>query len=235
MKKILILPVSVGGGHFKVAQVLKKAFLRKSLDLEINIEDALARVSWPLRFLYKNIYSFFIDHWPLNHLYNYAYRKSKEDTPYTRIWHKFVIFCYLSLARGLKKFIWEYKPDLIICLHPFSLELISVWRKEGKIKCPLTTVVTDLAPHRLWAFSFVDQYYVATEEIKKLFLEIGISGNKIKVTGIPLDAEFYQDLDKKRIINELGLSEKRKTILVLCRRLKFRTLKRVLLNLFIPK
>lgn len=60
-KRILILPVSVGGGHLRVAQALKEAFLKKlGEDIEINIEDALAHVAWPLRFFYRNVYFFIL-------------------------------------------------------------------------------------------------------------------------------------------------------------------------------
>jgi len=229
-KKILILPISVGGGHFKVAQALEDAFLKKS-GFEVQIEDALDHVAWPLRFLYKNVYSFFINHWPLSRLYGYAYRKGREVTAYTRAWHWSVMSCFLLLSRGLEKFTLEYRPDLIICLHPFLLELISVWKKKGKIKSPLVTITTDLMPHRLWIFPIVDQYYVGTKEIKEFFLENGILQDKIKVTGLPLDSKFYKELDRDKIVDKLGLSQDKRTILILCRRLGFKNLKETLLGL----
>ncbi len=229
-KKILILPISVGAGHFRVAQALKNAFLKKSR-FEVQIEDALDHVAWPLRFLYKNVYSFFINHPPLDRLYGYAYRRGREVTAYTRAWHWLVISCFLLLSRGLEKFILEYRPDLIVCVHPFLLELISCWKKKGKIKSPLVTITTDLMPHRLWIFSIVDQYYVGTKEIEEVFLENGILQDKIKVTGLPLDPKFYKELDKDKIADKLDLSQDKKTVLILCRRLGFKNLRKVLFGL----
>lgn len=231
MRKILILPISVGGGHFKVAQALKDAFLKKSTDFEIDIEDALNHVAWPLRFLYRNVYFFYISHFPFSLHYRRAYRKSKRDTAYVRAWHWFFISCFLFLSKGLRRYILDFKPDLIIPVYPLPLELISIWKKRSEIKCPLVSITTDLVPHRLWIFPNVDQYYVGTEEIKELFLEYAISRDKIKVTGIPLYPKFYKELDKDEILNNLGLSRDKKTVLVLCRRLRFKDLRKVLLDL----
>ena len=51
-------------------------------------------------------------------------------------------------------------------------------------------MLTDFGLHKNWIHRGVDKYYVASENLRLDMMEKGISGDKIKVTGIPIDARF---------------------------------------------
>jgi len=90
-----------------------------------------------------------------------------------------------------------------------SIKPASCWGSPAKrrnlLKGKLINVVTDFRVHSFWYAPGADYYLVAGELAQTDLIKKGVPKDKIKVTGIPIDAKFAQALDKEAIRKELGL------------------------------
>ena len=120
-----------------------------------------------------------------------------------------------TISKKLIPLIVEEKPDLIISTHPFSTEMISHLKKNENLSIPLVCIMTDYAPHRTWLSPNVDSYVVANEEMIEPMEEMGVEKNKIHPFGIPVDNDFFNFVNKKDELRNLGLKEDLPTILIM--------------------
>lgn len=119
------------------------------------------------------------------------------------------------MALKLNKLLQNYKPDLIICTHPFGSQMCSYLKKKNKISCKIATIMTDFAPHDQWLIgnNFIDYFFVSHIGMKKMLEEKNIPSEKIFATGIPLSNKFLKHYNKEEILNKLGLQPTKKTVL----------------------
>lgn len=139
-------------------------------------------------------------------MYNTANRKSLN---------KVVEVVNNIISKKLIPLLDEEKPDLIISTHPFSTEMISHLKKNENLSIPLICIMTDYAPHRTWLSPNVDAYVVANKEMIAPMEEMGVEKNKIHPFGIPVDNDFFNFVDKKDELKNLGLREDLPTILIM--------------------
>jgi len=209
LSKILIVYNSAGSGHKRVAQAIFKEFSIKFKD--VKIIDALDYTNSFFKFIYTDGYFFLSAYLP-------------------KIWRFFFYLCenrLLSLfvdfirfyanrlnSKKLNKFLIKERPDIVIGTHFFINEVISFLKKRGSIKSYLISVITDFCAHRFWIQEGVDLYIVGTKETKKESVKKGVSEDKIKILGIPVDRKFYAPQDKRFLCEGLGLREDMFTILI---------------------
>ena len=120
-----------------------------------------------------------------------------------------------TISKKLIPLIAEEKPDLIISTHPFSTEMISHLKKNENLSIPLICIMTDYAPHRTWLSPNVDSYVVANEEMIEPMEEMGVEKSKIHPFGIPVDNDFFNFVNKKDELKNLGLRDDLPTILIM--------------------
>jgi processive 1,2-diacylglycerol beta-glucosyltransferase len=118
------------------------------------------------------------------------------------------------LSFKIKKLINELKPSVIVCTHPFPVQMLSNLRRKGRVNIPIVAVVTDYAVHPLWTFASLDAYVVPHEFLKLEAIEKGFSGDIIYPLGIPVSTNFLKKRDKSEILTELGLEEKLTVLLM---------------------
>ena len=87
----------------------------------------------------------------------------------------------------------------------------------GKINTKVATVITDYGddPYNEWIaeHEYVDYIFVAHSEIRNKLIEKKVNSNKIFDTGIPVSDRFLKNYNKSEILNTLGFTENKKTIL----------------------
>jgi len=109
----------------------------------------------------------------------------------------------------------EFDPDHIICTHYLPAETVGKCRRKGKLRSPVSVVLTDYDIHTMWVQDGVDQYYVATDEMAYAMTAKGIGKAGVKATGIPIVPVFSQEYPDKRTMRErLGLRPDPPTVLV---------------------
>lgn len=208
-KHFLIIAASIGSGHVKAAEAVADALKIKYPDAQIHTEDfTMWRVSWATAFM-KACYLFMLRFIP--NLYELMYRFTGGRSGGLSVQSLISAFTARDIAALVKK----YRPEAVICTHPFPAGAAS-WRKKRYPKEFLyATVITDYSVHQMWIYPNTDCYFVAREEMKTDLIAARLQPEKVFVTGIPVTSKFHQREDREVILESLGLSPERKTVLLM--------------------
>lgn len=109
----------------------------------------------------------------------------------------------------------EYRPDVIICVHAFCVEMASQLKIKYKMNIPIISLITDFAPHILYVQEGVDKYVVSNEEMVNALEKFGVNKNDVQISGIPIDPVFYNKQSKKELIKKMGLNPQLRTVLLM--------------------
>ena len=94
----------------------------------------------------------------------------------------------------------KWCPHVVVSVHPLTQHIFARILKELKLKdqVPLVTVVTDpcYGFWKGWACDDVSLYLVANEDARDQLLDYGISAEKIKISGMPVNPKF-REVDEK--------------------------------------
>lgn len=209
-KKIVILYAALGGGHFKAAEAIKNYILENKPGCSVEMLDALKYANKAVDKIIINSYVNMARYSP--ELWGNIYKLSAKQ--YSVANFSNAVQRLLSLK--LVKYLNEQKPDIIISTHPFITEMCAILKKKNQVNSKLNVIITDYASHRFWELKpeFIDNYFVANNEIKYKMGFNGIDLNKIHVTGIPVSPAFLKKYDKEKIYEEFGLDKNKKTVLI---------------------
>lgn len=120
----------------------------------------------------------------------------------------------LPQALPLMNLVKDFRPDIILCTHFMPAGVLSWLKGNGKLDAKLGIVVTDFHFHAFWITRAFDWYFVAQEEDKIHMQALGLPGDHIEVTGIPVEPEFSRPVDAAAVLARHGLRPGRPTLLV---------------------
>ena len=208
LRKVLILSASVGAGHLRAAEALEKVFKQTDSISEICNIDVLQYTNPLFRRLYGELYLDMVNAMP--GVFGWIY--DSLDTPWQNEWER------LALDRlntqPLIEFLKNYQPDIAVCTHFLPAEIISWLTAEGEISFPQAIVVTDFDVHAMWLYHHYQRYFVAINETRVHLEKLGITPEKITVSGIPIDPIFAEHKNKIEMREKYGLEKDKLTILV---------------------
>ncbi|XP_019092458.1 PREDICTED: monogalactosyldiacylglycerol synthase 3, chloroplastic-like [Camelina sativa] len=96
-------------------------------------------------------------------------------------------------AKEIEAGLMEYKPDIIISVHPLMQHIplwVMKWQGLHK-KVIFVTVITDLNTcHRTWFHHGVSRCYCPSKEVAKRALVDGLDDSQIRVFGLPVRPSF---------------------------------------------
>lgn len=208
MKRILILSASVGSGHVKAAEALAKAFRADPNVEEVLVDDSLDHTNLLHKQLYSTLYKQLSKQLP--NFLGWWYETS--DDPWVS--DKGRVALDLTQALPLINLVREFKPDSIICTHFMPAGVLSFLIGQGRLEAELGIAVTDFHFHAYWITRAFHWYFVAQEEDKIHMEGLGLPGDRIHVTGIPLEPEFARPVDKSAVLQSLDLDPGLPTLLV---------------------
>lgn len=208
MKRILILSASVGSGHVKAADALAKAFRADPNVEEVLVDDSLDHTNLLHKQLYSTLYKQLSKQLPK--FLGWWYETS--DDPWVS--DKGRVVLDLTQALPLINLVREFKPDSIICTHFMPAGVLSYLIGQGRLEAELGIAVTDFHFHAYWITRAFHWYFVAQEEDKIHMEGLGLPGDRIHVTGIPLEPEFAQPVDRAAVLKSLDLNPDLPTLLV---------------------
>lgn len=148
-------------------------------------------------------------HW-MKYYYWFINRLRPEKSPF--FLNRCIVFC--------KEQFEKWFPHMIISVHPMTQHIFARILKELNLldKIPLVTVVTDpcYGFWKGWACEDVSLYLVANEEAKRQLIDYGISSEKIKISGMPINPKFnpVDESDARDARKAFGLDEERFTVFV---------------------
>ena len=221
-KKVLIMSASTGGGHNRAAKAMKDEIEKKCIDGEnitCEIIDSLKMVNTTM-----------------DKIISSGYEKSAKYTP--KAWggmyklsdvniiakHEFKRNLFNTIMSSkIKKLIRKHKPDVIIGTHPFPMISLSSLKEKYPENNnysslhipPLISVLTDYTAHLTYIQDNIDYYIAGDEYVREVLIEEGIEPEKIKPYGIPVEKSFLEHRDRNIVLEELGLSPDKFTVLVM--------------------
>jgi processive 1,2-diacylglycerol beta-glucosyltransferase len=207
-RKVLILSASAGTGHVRAAEALEKVFRQQPGVGEVRNIDALRFTNKLFRDFYSKLYIQLVQKAPT--VLGWVYNSTDEPWKTDRM--------RLMLDRlntgPLVRFIAKFNPDITVCTHFLPSEIISYLISKGKLNARLSIVVTDFDVHAMWLCRTFNRYFVALEESKVHLQVLGLPGNNITVSGIPIDPAFSVIPDRAKLRAEAGFDNNRPLFLI---------------------
>jgi processive 1,2-diacylglycerol beta-glucosyltransferase len=207
-KRVLILSASAGNGHVRAGAALEKAFAADARVEQVAHEDALKYTNKLFREFYSGLYTKMVRNAPT--LLGYLYRTSDEP------WKNEAVrlqFDRLN-TRALVKLIREFDPHITVCTHFMPAGIISHLIEKKELEAHLSIVVTDMDCHSLWLSRLFHRYFVALDETRAYLENLGLPGERITVSGIPIDPVFAEPIDRDAVRRSYGLDPKKLTLLL---------------------
>lgn len=202
------MSASAGSGHLAAGVALEKAFQADGRVGEVRHEDALKYTNALFREFYSTLYEKLVRNAPT--LLGYFYRTSDEP------WKNEAVrlqFDRLN-TRPLVKFIQEFDPHITVCTHFMPAGIIAHLIEAGELQAHLSIVVTDMDCHAMWLSRVFHRYFVARDEARVHLEELGLPGERITVSGIPIHPQFSQTVDKAEACRRYGLNPEKPILLL---------------------
>lgn len=206
MARIILLTVSHGAAHRRVAAALERALRELDPALDIRTEDML-RHTTPWFRAYYNSYEIPLRYWP--GLWGWIEGMQHDGSATGPGW------LYRRGARPLFRFLKETDPDLVIATEVGACELAALCKREQGARFKLVGATAGVDVDRPWAQPEVDLYPIAPGEPADTLLRAGVAPGKILACGLPVDPGFAQAGERGALRARLGLSPEVPVILVL--------------------
>lgn len=212
-KKILILSVVCGGGHFSAARSVSARIKELEPDAEIEVVDILKTYSLSDFYITKYGYAAMIGHIPW--FYAMGYWLSNHG-----LFKNFYAAAPLRVARNIAPKLYqrinETKPDVIYCTHFYPAMALSLLRQAYKVPPVVIASSLDYAVEPFFdKVRNIDFLTIANEEFIPGRLHSGFTLEQIRVTGVPTSERFYNEPNKIEARNKLGLNPDIFTVLIM--------------------
>ena len=201
--KVLFLAVATGGGHLKAAKALSEYIQTRDFKSETLIIDTLKYANPLIDKLIVKTYINTLKTTPK--IYGKLYNITDEKELLGDNINDFSNSVNRLFSFKVKKLIQEFKPDIIVCTHPFSLQMVLAIKKKIKINVPIVDIITDYAIHNLGIRNGVDAYVIPHEFLINDAISRGISRDKLFSLGIPVENKFLSTTNKSGILQKFGL------------------------------
>ena len=208
MKRILILSASVGSGHVMAADALAKSFRARPDVEEVLVDDSLDHTNVLHKQLYSTLYKQLSKQLPK--FLGWWYETSDDPG----VLDRGRVALDLTQALPLINLVREFKPDSIICTHFMPAGVLSYLIRIGRLEAELGIAVTAFHFHAYWITRAFHWYFVAQEDDKIHMEGLGLPGDRIHVTGIPIEPEFARPVDRAAVLTRHSLDPVKPTLLV---------------------
>ena len=185
-KRALFLISDTGGGHRSAANAIAVALDEiRNPEFEQRIEDVAAHCAFPLTQL----------GWGYSAALRYAppvYGALYYATNGRRRYKALVRFCEPLYRERLRDLFLDYKPDVIVSIHPLLNHAALRARADAAMQhIPIVTVITDLGKvHESWLTPEADAVVVPAREVYERALSRGVPTNHLRMLGQPIHPKF---------------------------------------------
>lgn len=212
MCRILILSVTAGEGHNSTARAMKAYF--DSVGAECRILDAYECVSHPVKKFIDRGYLFAASRMKTGFGIGYRMAEHRHGGADRKTLARLI---HTGYAKKLLAEIEAFRPDAVVTTHCFAGLMLDIIRRRGWDKSfRLVGVVTDFTVHPYWDECWsLDALVVASPRLVDMAQARGFDASKVFGLGIPIDAKFAIEGDRRTARASLGLGEDANTLLVM--------------------
>ncbi|MFH0965172.1 MAG: glycosyltransferase [Planctomycetota bacterium] len=118
-------------------------------------------------------------------------------------------------AKRLLRRVEEFQPDVVVATHFFVSNELAYLRREGAMRVPLMTIITDYYVHRIWLEEMSDLFVVGSEEVLRERPMRDVRGARAEAYGIPVDKKFWSRPDRATCREKLGIGKDTFAVLVM--------------------
>ena len=213
----------MGAGHLKAAEALKEYVDQRYPDSRSLVIDTFKYINPLVHKIFVDGYLSIIRKVPF--AYSALYRMSEQMDNMNKISNALSKMFSYKLAELIN----DFNPSIIVCTHPFPLQIVSCLKKEKKIAIPLVGILTDYVNHPFWFHDNIEAYVVAHENIKQDMINSGTPENRIFSYGIPVSQIFLKRDSRTKLLRKYGLEDKL-TVLIMGGSLGFGNIKKMFLS-----
>lgn len=198
-KKILIITVPFGDGHYATAVKIAELLHERDASLQIEILDVVTD-SWPAFATRSNAtYQKSTAHH--NAFWFKLYYMLSDKFPQPLRW-----FSSVAFGKYARQKLAEVNPDLVIATFPFLGHVAVKARRALGMKVPVLTVVTDAGQVQgIWLTGSEDTILAATPDTVDYAQRRQLAADKVKFIGFPVGKAFYELPPKAEAREALGL------------------------------
>ncbi len=204
-KRALFLISDTGGGHRSAANAITAALdeIQEPTAFEHRIDDVAAHCSFPLTQL----------GWGYSAALRYAppvYGALYYATNGRRRYKALVRFCEPLYRERLRDLFLNYRPDVIVSVHPLLNHAALRARADAKMQhVPIITVITDLGKvHESWLTPEADAVVVPAREVYERAISRGVLPRRLRMLGQPIHPKFDDVVGSKQELRaQLGLPQ----------------------------
>ncbi len=182
----MVVYASVGSGHRSAAQAIYHCLKRNYPEFNVALVDILEHTNLLFANLYSRGYSLLVTH--LRFIWAIGYYLSS----FKYICYFFNFICRLNCFRFIN-LLEKLQPEIVLATHFFPAEVVAYLKKKERINSRFVTVMTDLSLHTFWLFENCDDYIAGLDYTRNRLIDRGISQNKIRVMGVPIDSRFLNE------------------------------------------
>jgi len=200
--KVLILSVTAGQGHNQTGKAIMEYL--NSKNIECHMLDTFEYINPILSESIDKGYKISTKFTPA--VYGKIYRAAEMRGKSTG---KISIPTLISsiLSKKLTNFLIEYDPNVIVCTHIFSAQIISYLQKKGAIQAKSIGIVTDFTVHPFWEETEMDYYITASELLHHRMEKQGLSLHRVRGLGIPINMKFTKKMSPSHARQLLGIDD----------------------------
>lgn len=209
--KVLILSVTAGYGHHATARAIQNSLQAK--DVEVSVIDAYQYINRAVQRTIDNGYILTSKRTPK--LYRACYSIAERDILNTSRMNMINAVNILGASK-IVQVINSFSPDVIICTHVFTAQLMDRMKKQNKVTVPIVGIITDYTIHPFWEdVTHVEYIVTASHLLTYQAVKRGIPKQRLLPFGIPIHSKFYNSISREDAAKTLGIDPKRPTILMM--------------------
>lgn len=189
-RPILLLTINNGAGHTRAAEAICAAWRKNNKEIPARVVEVSEFMSRAARFTHVSLYLWLVKHAP--RVWDAIDRYQKRQTNTSPTWF------YRRECRKLFDLARRVQPRAIVATEVGCLEIAALIKRDLSLRVPLVAVNVNYDADRAWIQPEVDLFCLASPVVSESFIESGADGEKISITGVPMQAEFKVLSDEER-------------------------------------
>ena len=189
----LLLPfMQIPTGHHHVADAVMEELDRTAQEINCEKVDILSYSYGKVEKIVSTTYLNWIKMLPKAYdlLYNRLAVKNQSKRSRQLLYEAI----FLSFFKKLMK---ETEPRILFNTHCLPSNIASILKQKGKLHAITVNVYTDFFINRVWGIEGIDYHLVPSIRVKEFLLKLGVTEDRILITGIPVHPVFRIDSKSK--------------------------------------